>query len=71
MRRPSLALLACGLGAVLSAPAATLTTAAFSSGLEGWTNNIDPTKWVASTQAVRVSFAPGILPQNAALEAVA
>ena len=64
-------------GIALSA-LATLTTLAaapftedFATGLNGWTNNVDATKWTASTQAVRVSFGPGVLPQNAALEATA
>lgn len=43
-------------------------TETFSTDLSGWTNNIDPTKWIASTQAVRVSFTSSLLPQNAAIE---
>lgn len=54
--------------AALSASAASLGTESFSTGLNGWTNNIDATKWGASNQALRVAFGPNILPQNASLE---
>lgn len=69
MKGVSSILLAVGLAGATPARAAAHVTEAFAAGLSGWTNHIDPTPWVASTQAVRASFSASVLPQNASLEA--
>lgn len=57
------------LAGARSLRAAAPITEAFTADLSGWTNHLDPTPWVASTQAVRASFGASVLPQNASLEA--
>lgn len=69
MKGASLILLVAGLAGAPPAPAAALVTEAFTAGLGGWTNHLDPTPWVAATQAVRASFGASVLPQHASLEA--
>ncbi len=69
MKGVSSVLLAVSLAGPTAALAATHVTEVFTAGLSGWTNHLDPTPWVASTQAVRASFGASVLPQQASLEA--
>ena len=69
MKGVSCILLLGSLAGALPAGAAAFVTEPFTAGLSGWTNHLDPTPWVASTQAVRASFGASVLPQNASLEA--
>ena len=69
MKGASAILLALSLAGAPPAHAAAHVTEAFVASLSGWTNNLDPTSWVAATQAVRASFGASVLPQTASLEA--